>query len=31
MIKAIVAFLVIAISVSVGTWYIARFLERNDF
>jgi hypothetical protein len=31
MIKAIVAFLIIAISVSVGTWYIAQFLERGDF
>jgi hypothetical protein len=31
MTKAIIAFLIIAISVSVGTWYIARFLERGDF
>jgi hypothetical protein len=31
MIGAVVGFLFIAISVGLSTWYIARFLERDEF
>jgi len=28
---AVTGFLFIAISVCLATWYVARFLERDDF
>jgi cytochrome oxidase assembly protein ShyY1 len=31
MIGAVIGFFFIAISVGLATWYIARFLERDEF